>query len=173
MTRVLTSKRLAPLLVFVCLLGARPAFPQFAQTEVDLATDNQDFTVFGSTPADQVGSAGAIGDVNGDGIGDLIIGARGGQGPGDARGTTTGEVYIRFGTKMYGRTQDLFVTPPNVVIYGVGAQDQFGRSLAVADVNNDGKKDIIIGAPLADGPADGRGGCGEVYILYGRSVWPA
>jgi hypothetical protein len=150
-----------------------PAAAQYANIEVDLQTDAQDYTAWGTTDNDSTGSAVLIADVNGDGYADLITAARGGDGPGDTRGDFTGEVYIRFGSRSFPRTQDLLTQPPNVIIYGVTAGDQFARSLAAGDLNGDGKTDIVMGVPVGDGPSDSRPSCGEVYVLFGRSTWPA
>ncbi|HEX4823166.1 MAG TPA: thrombospondin type 3 repeat-containing protein [Candidatus Polarisedimenticolaceae bacterium] len=160
-------------LAFVLAFAAPGIFAQFAGTQVDLQTDSQDFVAWGTTDGDATGSAVLVADLNGDGIPDLIIAARGGDGPSDTRGDLTGEVYIRFGTKQYGRTQDFLTAPPDVTIYGVTAADQLARSLAAADLNGDGKADLVLGVPSADGPNDARSSAGEVYVLFGRSSWPS
>ena len=45
--------------------------------------------------------------------------------------------------------------------------------MAAGDLNDDGIDDLILGVALGAGPSDARENGGEVYILYGRSVWPA
>src|SRR5262245_55113627 len=87
------------LLGLVGIAALLAAVPAAAQTEIDLVNDIQDHTEWGSTNGDATGTAVAVGDVNGDGIVDVISSARGGDGPSDVRGEATGEVYIRFGTK--------------------------------------------------------------------------
>ena len=135
-------------IIAACLTAVAASLaPALAQTQIDLVNDIQDHTEWGTTPGDATGTAVAVGDVNGDGIPDVITSARGGDGPSDSRGEATGEVYIRFGTKVYARTQDYFTAPPDVIIYGVAPADQLGRSLAV-DIA-DGKGDVIIGTPFS------------------------
>ncbi|MBK8576193.1 MAG: FG-GAP repeat protein [Elusimicrobia bacterium] len=57
--------------------------------------------------------------------------------------------------------------PADLTIQGKpGLGQNFGHSLAVGDVNGDGRKDIIIGASVA-------GGRGEVYVIFGRSSFPS
>ena len=159
--------------VLVVGLAVLAAAPAAAQTQIDLVNDIQDHTEWGTTPGDATGTAVAVGDVNGDGIPDVITSARGGDGPADARGEATGEVYIRFGTKVYARTQDYLTAPPDVIIYGVAPGDQLGRALAVGDVNGDGKGDVIIGTPFSGGPGGSRVSGGAVFVLFGRNSWPS
>src|SRR5262249_27688456 len=151
---------------------AASLLPALAQTQIDLVNDIQDHTEWGTTPGDATGTAVAVGDVNGDGIPDVIASARGGDGPLDSRGEATGEVTIRFGTKVYARTQDYFTSPPDVIIYGVAVADQLGRALAVGDISGDGKADVIIGTPFSSGPSGSRISGGAVFVLFGRTSWP-
>ncbi len=161
--------------VFMAALFAPgpPAKAQYANLEVDLLNDSQDFNAWGTTDGDATGAAALVADLNGDGISDIVTSARGANGPSDARGDLTGEVYIRFGAHSIGRIQDFLTSPPDVVIYGVGAADQLALALASGDLNFDGKADLVLGVPVADGPNDGRPAGGEVYVLYGRTSWPA
>lgn len=98
----------------------------------------------------------AGGDINGDGYSDIAISAPyyyiGGQyGIADA-----GIVYIYFGGQQFDTIPDL--------ILGVGGWYYiFGRRIAVVDdVNGDGYKDIVVGAPNDDWDAHGR-----VFIYFG------
>jgi len=48
--------------------------------------------------------------------------------------------------------------------------DRFGDSLATADVNSDGRSDLIIRAPYAAGPGNVLDRAGEVYLWLGRAL---
>src|SRR5262249_26083422 len=49
--------------------------------------------------------------------------------------------------------------------------DSAGWSVASAgDINGDGFDDLLIGAPYADGPANGRTNTGETYVVYGTGA---
>ena len=70
---------------------------------------------------------------------------------------------------------DLAAKPAATSIFGSEA-DEFANSfssLASGDFNADGRPDLIIGAPFADGPDNARQDAGEAYVLYGRDKWPA
>jgi hypothetical protein len=48
--------------------------------------------------------------------------------------------------------------------------DKFGTRLALADVNQDGREDLIVGAPNASGPENRLAQAGEVYLWLGQSL---
>ncbi len=106
-------------------------------------------------------SVASVGDVNGDGIGDIVIGN-----PNDA----AGHAYLIYGTASgFGATFDVSTlngSNGRSEPYGA-AGDSFGRVVAAAgDVNADGLADFIVGAPGAN--PDGAGaGSGEVFVFYG------
>jgi len=139
---------------------------------IDLNSSGEDVTVYGATANDQLtrDSAPAVGDVNGDGIDDLILGAWNAFGPSDAR-SQAGEAYIIFGGSVLNSTStiDLNNSDEDVTIYGATATDFLtgDGAMAVGDVNGDGIDDLILGAWVADGPSEGRSGAGEAYIIFG------
>lgn len=97
---------------------------------------------------DAVSSAG---DVNGDGIGDIIIGAR----DADVNGNNSaGKAYVIFGQKTnFSSSFNLANLDGNngFVINGVNAEDLAGIAVSNAgDINGDGISDLIIGARGAD-----------------------
>ncbi len=108
-------------------------------------------------------SVASAGDINGDGIDDLIVGAP------DAGGQA-GASYVVFG-KAGGFGSSLSVSNLNgsngFEISGVAAGDQSGISVASAgDVNGDGFDDLIIGAQNANGHGPGSG---VTYVVFGHA----
>ena len=106
----------------------------------------------------------AAGDVNGDGFGDLIIGAYG--------AFPAGESIVVFG-QADGLPQP--IDPRSLdgsngfVISGVNLGGRSGRSVSSAgDVNGDGFDDLIIGA-LSASP-NGNNSAGESYVVFGQST---
>jgi len=93
------------------------------------------------------------GDINGDGFGDLILGARG-----------LGEAWVFFGT---GGT-DVLSASADLVLADGQAGASYGHAVAgLGDVDGDGRADVAVGAPLWDdaGADDGR-----VFVYFGGAT---
>jgi Ca2+-binding RTX toxin-like protein len=112
-------------------------------------------------------SVASAGDVNGDGIDDLIIGARN-AGP---NGGFSGASYVVFGrTTGFAANLNLSTLDGTTgfQINGEAAEDYSGTSVASAgDVNGDGIEDLIIGAMYADPNGSGSGAS---YVIFGRAA---
>lgn len=129
---------------------------------------NKGFTVKGSVFSSNAGWAvSSAGDVNGDGIKDLLIGATndGNNGP-----SIVGESYIIFGTENFSSTinlddSDQFGVNDGLIIIS-NEENNLGYSVSSAgDINGDGIDDLIIGAPYADTNGNNSG---STFVIYGR-----
>jgi hypothetical protein len=134
---------------------------------VSVGKDEQDFTIEGKEAFGELGDSVACGDVNGDGIVDIIAAAEAADGP-DAARSNAGEVYVFFGSQELGGRVSA-AGDQQLTILGADPQDTLGFSLASGDVNGDGIDDIIVAARLADGPDNARDTAGEVYVIFGSS----
>ncbi|XP_041422258.1 phosphatidylinositol-glycan-specific phospholipase D-like isoform X3 [Xenopus laevis] len=132
---------------------------------------------FVSSPYARLGWAMVTADLNGDGHGDLVVGAPG--------YSTLGHVQIGRVFIVYGLASGL---PPakmdldkdaDVVLEGYENSGRFGSSLAVLDFNLDGHLDVAVGAPSvgsqylrytvrlnSDNPSRGTQSVGKAYGFY-------
>jgi len=133
---------------------------------LDLSRDRPDVTISGATAGDFLGFAVAAGDVNGDGIADIVLGALLADGPDDQR-PDAGEAYVIYGEPALAPILDLAQTEPSLTVIGAGPDDRLGAALATGDTNGDGLADLLLGSFLADGPDDARYQAGEAYLLLG------
>jgi hypothetical protein len=136
---------------------------------IDIASSQQDFTIYGIDSADYVAGA-AAGDLNGDTVDDIFVVAWGGDGPLNAR-PTAGDAYAIFGPIAQGGVVDLALDEQDVTIYGVDSDDKLAEYvylLTVGDFNGDNVDDILVGTPAADGPGNSRNLAGEAYVIFGR-----
>ncbi|MBZ4044172.1 HYR domain-containing protein [Flavobacterium hibisci] len=125
------------------------------------------FTILGEEPGSRVGfSTSRIGDINGDGIADFIIGAPGDWGFGQAYvvfGTKTGfpaslNLASLNGTKGF-KIIDSDLTPPRRTAFEVSD---------AGDINGDGINDLMLSDPNKyTGPLFH---AGRVYIIYGKTT---
>jgi hypothetical protein len=126
------------------------------------------FRLDGLAASDRAGYAvSAAGDVNGDGIDDLIIGAPFSR----TNGSNSGSSYVVFGRRTpfpAALALGSLNGSNGFRLDGAAAEGYSGASVSAAgDVNGDGIDDLIVGAPGAapDGPNSG-----SSYVLFGRST---
>jgi acid phosphatase class B len=162
---------------YLVLGRSNTAWKSFTDTNGDFNLDNlsdANMTVrfIGRVAGDQTGySISGAGDVNNDGYDDIVIGAIGASG--------SGEAYLVLGrsktdwqalTDASGDFNLDSISDANLMVRFIGrnAGDQAGFSVSGGgDVNNDGYDDIVIGADESDG---GGASSGEVYLVLGRST---
>jgi hypothetical protein len=134
--------------------------------DIDLKNDiRRVLCILGEAAEDHLGKP-SVGDINGDGIGDIITQSNSADvnGKGDA-----GKAYIIFGSSSLSETGeiDLRESSPRVIkIFGDDAGGNLGFRSAAGDIEGDGYADIILGAhgssPL------GREWAGDVYVIWGK-----
>ncbi|WP_019506185.1 FG-GAP repeat protein [Pleurocapsa sp. PCC 7319] len=131
---------------------------------------NNGFVITGIDINDNLGrSVSSAGDINGDGVGDLIIGAPNAGSSGNY--SDQGEAYVIFGSSDgFAASLDLTALDGSngFVITGIDSNDNLGHSVSSAgDVNGDGIDDLIIGAPNA-GSSGNYSDQGEAYVVFGN-----
>jgi FG-GAP repeat len=127
------------------------------------------FRVRGVATNDGIGVPSAfVGDVNGDGVGDILLGAASSA----ATATGAGQSCVVFG-KGSGFSAEInpasFTGSDGFCLNGEGANDSSGETLVgVGDVNGDNINDFLLGASNADAP--GLLNCGKIYLVQGSSA---
>ncbi|MEM8675857.1 MAG: hypothetical protein AAGF83_18585, partial [Cyanobacteria bacterium P01_G01_bin.67] len=145
-----------------------------SQFELKNLNGNNGFSISGIKPDDNLGNAVSIGDFNGDGIDDLLIGANTAGETISAYGydysDRRGEAYIIFGNRS-GFTDQIDLTKldrnAGLKIVGLNSEDLLGSAVSIGgDLNGDGADDLIVSAPGVD-----LGGEytqeGTAYVVFG------
>ncbi|NUT36595.1 MAG: hypothetical protein HOV79_26370 [Hamadaea sp.] len=114
---------------------------------------------FDGAPGDRMGySVADAGDVDGDGVADIAVGATAVGQLACVSATGAGRLYV-----FSGRTGGRLLR-----VDGQSVGDQFGGAVGAAgDVNGDGYADVVVGAPCHDGP--GGVDAGAAYVVSGRN----
>ncbi len=138
--------------------------------ELDLTSLNgvNGFSVRGEDSTSSGFSVSAAGDVNDDGVDDLIIGAFNAS---PASIVNAGSSYVVFGNSngfSAGFDASDLGGSNGFTITGSDSGDSSGLSVSSAgDFNGDGLGDLIIGAPSAD--RQGKNNIGVSYLVFGNS----
>jgi hypothetical protein len=125
------------------------------------------FVLNGENIDDESGfSVSAAGDVNGDGVGDILVGAYWAS-------SAAGKTYVVFGSNSLSWPASMNLSSLNgvngFVLNGQYADDHSGYSVSSAgDVNGDGVDDILVGAYYENALT------GKTYVVFGsKSSWPS
>jgi prepilin-type N-terminal cleavage/methylation domain-containing protein len=142
------------------VFGTKNGFPD--PLPLNTLNGSNGFVIYGNIyPFHTIGESIAVGDVNGDGIPDLILGS-----------ADYSAIAVIFGNNKGGFAPYGFSTPlvpdgtflngtNGFMITGEATNDYAGSNVAVGDVNGDGIADILISAPSHSPDA-------RVYAVFGQ-----
>jgi hypothetical protein len=141
--------------------------------EIDLRHQPADVTIVGPEPDDFASRTVAAGDWNGDGMAELLILARLGDGKNNAR-SNSGDTYVLRGRANWPATLDYTNTLAETMIWGPDSNDQAGtvRGFCLGDANQDGTTDLIVGIGLSKSKQNLRNLAGEVRYVTNSSQLP-
>ena len=125
----------------------------------DVPLDEADHVTYGEDDEDNIASSMQVGDLNGDGINDLIIGAH----KADPTALNSGALYLVPGPLS--ETWGSLETHAELRLDGAEESDWAGESHTLADIDDDGWLDLIVGAPQADMSTGSN--AGAAYVHYG------
>ena len=110
-------------------------------------------------------SVASAGDVDGDGLDDILVGA---SSTFTAGVGSAGKAYLMLGSSLAADSGSMWLDSADYQFWGEDGIDRAGYSVASAgDVDGDGLDDIIVGAYLND---DGGLNAGKAYIILGASL---
>jgi hypothetical protein len=115
-------------------------------------------TVLGGSDDDDLGYEIAIGDLDGDGLGDLVMGAPGHD---SSVGSNIGALYLLPGAEIRGAGQ--LYTESLVSVEGLASTNELGLDIAVLpDIDGDGTQELVASEDATTG---------TVFLFLGRAAW--
>jgi hypothetical protein len=118
-------------------------------------------TLLGSAERQAIGSALSAGDLDADGLDDLMLGAS----SADLSATDAGAAWVWYSPVVAGSSS---VAEASVTLLGAGSRDSAGAGVALAgDLSGDWIPDLVVGASLRDG---GAADSGVIFVMQGRDL---
>lgn len=150
--------------------------PGVRPTAIDLADPPASpaiTTIYGIDDGDAYGEELYGGDFNGDGWGDVAVGAITADGPANVRGSAGEVALVLGGPTLAGSVVELANPSPNLTIfYGRRAGAIAGDTAMLLDLDGDGRDDLVIAAPNdhpRDAPPPGVVEAGKTFVIFGTA----
>ena len=123
-----------------------------------------DYKFLGEAPGDYAGiMVASAGDIDNDGLDDLLIGAYGTE----DKGAITGRAYIVLARSL-GQERTIDLTHADFTFVGEAAEDYAGYAVAKGgDIDGDGRADVLI---AASGHGAGGENAGATYVFLGKNL---
>jgi hypothetical protein len=142
-------------------------------SSIDLLTTTET-VLYGKSVNDFFSSDLHLGDLDRDGLPELIVGAVGGDGPGDQR-TGCGEAHVFRGRTSWPAFIDLATSNADSMLFGADAGDQItnASNLGLGDFDLDGTVELVAGSDVAGGRPNNLPSVGEVRTRRMGPGYPA
>lgn len=125
-----------------------------------LDADDADLKFIGHRPGDAFGTCVCVGDVDGDEVADVLISAN----KHDVIGAIdAGAVYVFRGPIAGGQQLPAQAAAIKLTGSAAVAGDEFGTALEIGDLDDDGRVDVLVGAPKHDRTDRPDAGCTYVF----------
>jgi hypothetical protein len=144
------------------VLHGRQEWPATLTLEGDDVGPHADTVITGSTENSDLGMGLAGGDVDGDGLGDLLVGAP----HNDDSPFDRGQLLLWYG-RSGGLGASVDAADADQVIEGSEQLESVGYTPALGDLDGDGDLDLVIGCPESAGLGDPLARSGRIYIVFG------
>lgn len=142
--------------------------------ELDLLEDEPDITIYAASPGDALGFTVHAGDLNDDGIDEIMVGAPAVTAGFDPR-TDQGRLYVFYGDDDLDDIDELDLVEDvyDLTVTGAEGFSRLSTAVDLGDVNGDGRTDLLISSPFGGRapdtpPGSARTAEGEVYIIFGE-----
>jgi len=127
---------------------------------------DMELTILTKLEYDRYGFSMDIGDIDGDGSYDMVVGTSFAN---DEPKIQCGNVSVYFNiSSLRGVGIQHYENASSTVITGSDRDDELGTAVLLRDLDGDGKDEIIASSPNNDGPDDATADCGGLFIYRGR-----
>lgn len=141
--------------------------------EVDLLDQEPDITIYGASAGDALGFTVFAGDLNDDGVDEVMVGAPGVTAGFDPR-TDQGRLYVFYGGEDLEDAGELDLAEDmyDLTVTGSEGFSRLSTDVDLGDINGDGRTDLLVSSPFAGRapgtpPGSQRTAEGEVYVIFG------
>ena len=162
--------------VFVFFLMLHITLQAQDNKPLDLRTDKDNVFIFYDSPlgTSTTGQPLAIGDLNNDGCGDIVVAGQNASFAG-TEGWRDNAGHLRIIMDVCTIEGQINMVDTNdtsmqiITILGARAEDMLGTEVTVADFNGDDYDDILVGAQNHGGISNDRPRAGAAYLIFGNS----